>query len=266
MKWSVTYKKAIQDDGTLLFPERLTQEFLDNARRTQGSYIFANQYQNEIVPDGGTPFQKAWVKYYDKIPDKVYNFAFIDPALSEQEGSDYTACVVISVDENKNWYIRTANRYKITPTELVDLAFRVCKEQKLMALGIEDVAYQKALLYMLDEEMKRRKEIIPVTGIHPGTDKTKEARIMGLVPRFEWGYTYLKKGLYDLEMELSTFPRGKHDDLLDALSSLEQVVYYPHVPTVKPRQPHPGDKNYEQHFIRNLQKTRSRDQGNQDSY
>jgi len=264
--WSVTYKKAIQEDGSLLFPERLTHEFLENARRTQGSYIFANQYQNEIVPEGETPFLKSWIKYYKAIPDKVYNFAFIDPALSEGDGADYTACVVISVDEEKNWYVKSANRYRINPSQLVDLAFRVCKEQKVMCLGIEEVAYQKALIYMIAEEMRRRGEIIPVKGIHPGTDRTKEQRILGLVPRFEWGYTFLNKGLHDLELELATFPRAKHDDLLDALSSLESVVFYPSKPKVTPRTPQAGDKDYERHYIDNIKKNRSRNQGDQDGY
>jgi predicted phage terminase large subunit-like protein len=258
--WSVTYKKAIQSDGTLLFPERLTHEFLENARRTQGIWIFANQYQNEIVPSGQTPFLKEWIKYYDKIPDKVHTFAFIDPALSEQDGSDYTALVVISVDEDKNWYVKSANRYRINPTQVVELAFRVCKEQKIMCLGIEDVAYQKALIYMIAEEMRRRGEIIPVKGIHPGTDRTKEQRILGLVPRFEWGYTYLNKGLYDLELELLTFPRAKHDDLLDALSSLESIVYYPSKPKIMPKTPNPGDKDYERYYLTQLQKNRSRNE------
>lgn len=264
--WSVTYKKAIQEDGTLLFPERLSREFLDNAKRTQGSYIFANQYQNEIVPEGNIPFQKPWVKYYTSIPDKVYNFAYIDPALSEQEGADYTALVVVSVDEDKNWYIKTANRYRINPTELVDLAFRVCKEQKIMCLGIEEVAYQKALIYMITEEMKRRGQIIPVKGINPGTDRSKEQRILGLVPRFEWGYVYLNKGLFDLELEMAQFPRAKHDDLLDALASIEQVCIYPSKPNVKPRTPQPGDVDYERYFIDKLKKDRSRNQNNQSSY
>jgi hypothetical protein len=135
-----------------------------------------------------------------------------------------------------------------------------------MCLGIEEVAYQKALIYMIAEEMRRRGEIIPVKGIHPGTDKTKEQRIMGLVPRFEWGYAYLNKGLFDLELELAQFPRAKHDDLLDALSSVETVIHYPAKPNVKPRAPQPGDKDYERHYINQLQKARSRDKNNQNSY
>ena len=57
-EWSVCYRKAIEDDGTLLFPERLTRDFLAAARRTMGVYLFGNQYQNETVPDGMQTFKK----------------------------------------------------------------------------------------------------------------------------------------------------------------------------------------------------------------
>jgi hypothetical protein len=60
MEWAICYKRAIQDDGSLLFPERLSQEFLDNARRTMGAYSFFNQYQNEILPDGQQVFKKEY--------------------------------------------------------------------------------------------------------------------------------------------------------------------------------------------------------------
>lgn len=252
MRWRVCYKRAIQEDGSLLFPERLSMEFLADARRSMGTWLFANQYLNEILPPGEQPFKQEWIQYGKSMPDQVHTFAFIDPALSEQEGSDYTGVVVVSVDKDQNWYIRAAQRYRINPTQLVDLCFRICAEFKPMCLGIEEVAFQKALLYMLDEEMKRRSTIIPVKGINPGTDKSKEMRIMGLVPHFEWGRVYFMKPFPDLEMELTQFPRGKHDDLADALASIYTVVYYPAKDRPKTLQPHPGQRDYESKHIKKL--------------
>ena len=50
-------------------------------------------------------------------------------------------------------------------------------------------------IYFLSEEMKRRMSFLPVKGIKPPTDKTKEMRILSLVPHFEWGRVYLNKNL-----------------------------------------------------------------------
>lgn len=44
MSWNVVYRGAYNKDGSLFFPEKLSQDFLESAKRTMGSYIFANQY------------------------------------------------------------------------------------------------------------------------------------------------------------------------------------------------------------------------------
>src|SRR4051812_19099879 len=118
--WSIVYKKATNEDGTLLFPERLTQEFLDKARRTMGSYLFANQYQNEIIPEDEQTFKKEWIRYYSALPANVHHFAFIDPAISEADTADYTGICVLAVDCEQNWYVRYAVRVRINPSQIIN--------------------------------------------------------------------------------------------------------------------------------------------------
>lgn len=248
--WSLVYEKAIRADGSLFFPQRLTQEFLDNARRTMGSLLWANQYQNEIISEGDRVFKQEWFKYYDKLPDLKHTYAFIDPAISLEAGSDFTGIVIADIDTNGEWYIRLAKKVKLTPTQIVSVCFDIKKHYDPMLIGIEDVAYQKALLYFLDEEMKRRNVFVPIRGIKPPSDKTKEMRIMSLVPRFEWGHIYFAQGLKDLEMELLTFPRAAHDDISDALAYLEYIVQSPTKENTDDIKPHIGDPNYEKWYIR----------------
>lgn len=250
--WSFVYKKAIEPDGKLLFPQKLSQEFLDRARRTMGSYLFANQYMNEVIPAEDRRFKPEWNKYWAQLPSPAYRFAFIDPAIGQKDHNDYTAIVVIEADSDGVWFVRVANRYRITPTQIVEKIFEIHKEFKLQAIGIEVVAYQEALLYMLDAEMKRRQQVIPVKGI---TRKaiSKETRILGLVPRFEWSKIFLCGGLRDLEDELSMFPRSAHDDLLDALCSMDEIVFYPQKLQPKLEKPNsPADPNYERWYIQHL--------------
>lgn len=267
MKWSVVYKRAVNPDGSLLFPERLSYEFLHNARKTMGTWLFANQYMNDILPEGEQPFKKEWIKYYETIPENCFTYAFIDPAISQQDTADYTALVVVKVDHMQNWYVQTATRYRITPTELVELVFRVVEHFSPQCIGIEEVAFQKALLYMVTEEMKRRGKIIPVKGVKASTDKSKELRIMGIVPRFEFGRVFLNKGLHDFEMEYAQFPRGAHDDLLDSLAYIDQIASYPQEPKPDNKKPHhPGDGSYEKWFINQLSQNKPRRTTNDDEY
>lgn len=252
MKWSVIIEKAIKDDGSLFFPERLTQQFLDNAKKTMGSYIYANQYQNEVIPEGQQCFQKHWIKYYSELPTQKNTFIFIDPAISQSEHSDYTGICVVSVDIDQNWYVRHASRQKLNPTQIINLCFKAFDQFQPNYIGIEDVAFQSSLVHFAFEEMKRRNKTIPLGGVKRGTDKTKEMRILSLVPRFEWGTILLAQGLYDLELELSQFPRSSHDDLLDSLSSIEQIAYYPNKPRRQNEPPNPNSPEYESWYINQL--------------
>lgn len=251
-KWHVVYEKAIRDDGSLFFEKKLTREFLEDAKRTMGSFLFANQYQNEIIPEEEQVFKPAWNKYYDALPACANTFVFIDPAISQEHTADYTGIVVVDVDINNYWYVKSAIRERLTPTEIVKLVFEIEKNFKPNIIGIEDVAYQKALLYFLDEEMRRRKVVLPVKGIRPGNQISKETRIRGLVPRFEFGRIFLNKGLYDLEIELAQFPRSAHDDIVDALSQIEQIAFYPQNERIKDEEPSTSSPEYESWYIRNL--------------
>lgn len=256
MSWAVVYEKAIRDDGSLLFPEKLTREFLETQKRKLGSYAFANQYQNEIIPTELQTFKKHWFKYYKEIPQRVFNFAMIDPAIGQKKTSDFTGIVVIAVDTDTNWYVRHARRERLTPSGIVDLCFRIQNEYGCLGIGVEAVAYQEALIYMLAEETRRRQVMLPLKAIRPSTDRTKEARIRSLVPRYEWGRVFHAQGLYDLETELLQFPRSSHDDISDALSSIEELVTYPEREKIEDVRPHsPADPRYEQWYIRNKFKT-----------
>lgn len=248
--WEVVYEKAIRDDGTLFFPERLSSSFLDRMKKSVGSYIFANQYQNEVIPEEDRIFKPEWIKYYKQLPEIKNTIAFLDPAISQSDKADYTAVVVVDVDIDSNWYIRFAHRDRITPTQQMELVFKVYDQYRPLVFGIEDVAYQAALLYMIDEESKKRQKMVPVKGIKRGPDRTKEARISALQPRFEWGRIFLSQGLHDFETELMQFPRGSHDDLIDAAASIEEIVVYPQRERKKDVQPNPNDPGYESWWIR----------------
>lgn len=278
VSWDVVYESCLKDmtylselenatnqkripnipENALFFPERLTGEFLSQALRVMGSFKFANQYLNEVFPSGANPLKKEWLRYFDQLPKTKHTFAMIDPAISQEDGADYTALVILDVDPDGNWYLKVANRYRMTPTEIVNKVFEVQEQFGCLIVGIEDVAFQKALLYMLSDEMRRRNIIVPVTGIKPDNDKSKHTRIMGLVPRFEWGRIFINHGLSEFELEYSQYvgERSAHDDLLDALAHCEKLINnsYPKPEALKYDKLPPNHPDYEKQYIANLYK------------
>lgn len=264
-KWSVVYEGAYKRDGSLFFPEKLNQEVLEAHRKTMGLYKFTNQYLNKTIPDGEQDLKKSWIKYMDQRElGETYTFIFVDPAISTSDTADYTAYVVVDVDKDQNWYVRLAQRQRITATETIDLLFRLNQRYRPMRIGVEQVAYQEAIEHFAKEEMKRRNEFIPLkmikrSRINTDGEKTKtnskNFRIRGiLVPRFEFGKVFLDHEMDDFILEYSTFPRGRHDDLLDALASIEDIVIYPSKESKKNEPRSPNHPDYEKHFIKKLHK------------
>ena len=64
--------------------------------------------------------------------------------------------------------------------------------------------------------------------LHPGTNQTygsevQETHIMGLHPIAASGSIYLRSHMHELRTEFLSFPRGAHDDLIDALAMQTQM-------------------------------------------
>ncbi len=249
-KYAVAYDSAVRDDGTLLFPSRLSKEFLLRQRKIQGSYIFSHQYLNQIIPADDQDFKKEWLVYYTKLPEIKNTFAMIDPAISLDTAACYTAFCIVDIDVDNNWYLKAARRVRITATQTIDLIFKIHEMYKCTRIGVEAVAYQMALMHFLDSEMRKRKTVIPIVPISRGPDKSKGMRIRSLVPRFEWQRLMIKPGLTDFEDEYMKFPRGTYVDILDALSSIEEFAFPPEPPKPSEKAPHPSHKDYEGWFLR----------------
>lgn len=250
--WGVVYDKAIRDDGSLMFPERLGKQFLERQRKLMGSYIYAHQLQNEIIPAEDQDLKKEWLKYYTELPKRKHTFAFIDPAISLEDNACYTAFVVVDVDSDGMWYLKVARRVRITATQTIKLIFDLQDIYKCQTIGVEIVAYQQALMHFLESEMRRRKRVVPVIGVRRGPDQSKSIRIRSLVPRFEYQRILVKPGLAEFEDEYLKFPRGTYVDILDALSSVEELVYQPDHERKAHVVPTPNARDYEKHYIRGL--------------
>ena len=225
--WVVVYNSAINPDGSLYFPERLDESELLKKRKELGSYEYTNQYLNQVIPPEDQLFKEAWLKKYNQIPENVNWFAAIDPAISMSDNSDFTALVVVAVDESANWYLHTARRFRVTPTEIIDLIFKIHEHFKPKAVAVEAVAFQKMIIHVAIEEMKKRNVWVNLAEVKHGAERSKEQRISGLVPRFEFGNILINVGLDDFEEEYLTFPSGLHDDLLDALEMIQEIAYKP---------------------------------------
>lgn len=159
-------------------------------------------------------------------------YIMIDPAISEKTGADYTAMVVVGMDEFSKVYVLEIVHEQLTPIQIIDRLYLLDDKWKPKSIGIEVVAYQKALQYFIAEEGRKRNSLLPIVALDTDPGIRKEKRIEGLQPYYARGDIYhptYGNHINILETQLLRFPHGGHDDIIDALAYFPQLAFPPRV-------------------------------------
>lgn len=238
--FNILKKSAYNPDGSLFFPEVLSEKELDKIRRRQGTGIFSKQYLNEPVSDENATFKREYMQRVDwaEVLGRPMNWYWcIDPSYSDPRGgstySDYASFVLVGMDYMRNLYVRHIIRAKMTYADIIDKMFDVNQSDKFADIKqvkfILEVIGTKSLSYELANEQRRRNTWLSVMEIKSRTTN-KEERIRALAPFYENKHVYHIKEcpqIEELEYELLHFPTARYDDCSDAFSTVLEVASPP---------------------------------------
>jgi len=225
--FSIHKRSAISEDGSLLFPTRLTRKFLEEQKHSQGSSLFSCQYQNEPIDQESAIFRMEWIQYYENAPQALRHFMVLDPAGGRDRSADYNGIIIAGIDCAGNIFVREAIPDKSTIADMMDIIFFKIKEYNINedgCLGLETAAMQQTLKFIFTEEMNKRKFYFSIKELKPHTNKSKINRVKALQPYFENGKVFYKKDQHMLIEQTIRFPKIKHDDLIDALAYVLEVM------------------------------------------
>lgn len=238
--FNILKKSAYNPDGSLFFPEVLSEEALDKIRRRQGTGIFSKQYLNEPVSDENATFKRDYMQRipWAEVRGRPMNWYWIiDPSYSDPRGgstyADYAAFVLVGMDYMRELYVRHIIRAKMTYGDIINKMFEVNNDPMFddikQAKFILETIGTKSLSYELASEQRRRGTWLPVTEIKSRTNN-KEERIRALAPYYENKHVYHIKEcpqIEDLEYELLHFPTARYDDCSDAFATVLEVASPP---------------------------------------
>lgn len=205
--------------GLMLWPDKMSERTYDAKRaryKRMGKLAeFVREYDSQIRLDEDSIFPYKNITIYVPVlfTDLIQRAQACDPAISERPGRDHSAISVGGRHESGAlWVLDVWGGLGKKPHEIVEQLFKFQRDYQLHKCGIESQQYQKALVYLMQEEMARRQLFFIVTPIIHANDQTKDDRISGILqPRYWNGYVRHRKPLPLLEDQLMDFPNGKKD-------------------------------------------------------
>lgn len=237
-KWEVVKFPAIalKDEefrkaGDPLWEEKYNIDALLNIKKTIGTYDWSALFQQEPITSESQEFKPQFFQYrnIEQIRSLQTNtYLTIDTAISQKASADNTGFCLNFVDKENKWNIK-AWKDKISPMELIDKLFDLQQEYRIINIGIEETIYLQAIKPFLDEEQRKRNRFLRITPLKHNQIQ-KETRIRGLIPRYEsYSIFHLKGHCEELEEEQVQFPKGIHDDILDAEAYQIQIAKAPNL-------------------------------------
>ena len=226
---SVKYRAHNEDFSSILWPEMYNEVWLKEKRADlvlQGQAdIYNQEYLNYPIDESRAHFKQAdllpmgedSIKALldDKLPLNYY--IGVDGAFSKEKKRDFTVFVVAGVDSSNKMYVIEVVRGRFDTLETIECFFELQQKYNPHWFAIEKGSFEKAIGPFLQEEMFKRDLFINLELFTPSVDKEERARsIIGRVRVH--GVRFFKDADWypAFETELCQFPRGQHDDQVDA--------------------------------------------------
>jgi predicted phage terminase large subunit-like protein len=210
--------------GEMLWDDWFTADMLAEAKRDARTY--SALYQQNPVPDEGHFFQRSWLRPAATMPARstlrVYGAS--DYAVT-QDGGDYTVHVVVGVDPDRRLWLLDLWRGQASSNVWVEAFCDLVRQWKPIGWAEETGQIRAGVGPFLDAQMRQRQAYVHRTQFPTRGDKAVRAQsIRGRMALEGLHLPASAPWRADLEAELMSFPAGRHDDQVDALGLLGQLL------------------------------------------
>ena len=245
---SIGWEDPRTEPGELLWPERFGEREVANLERQMGPWTAAGQLQQRPEPKGGGVIKREWWQLWEreKFPPLDYVMASLDTAYTTKTENDYSAMTVWGVFSGGNQGA-IANRVIGRDSETISMIKRTYTEEhpKVMMMfawqerlelhelvlkvsqTMKDYKVDKILIENKAAGISTAQEIRRLYGhedfavqlVDPKS-QDKLSRLYSVQHLFAEGLIYAPDRTWADQVitQVSTFPKGKHDDLVDTVS------------------------------------------------
>jgi predicted phage terminase large subunit-like protein len=183
-------------------------------------------YQQRPAPEEGDYFKREWLRTYETAPAKetlrVYGAS--DYAVTA-DGGDYTVHVVVGIDPEGRMYLLDLWRRQAASDVWVEAFCDLVIKWKPIGWAEETGQIKSGVGPFIDKRQRERRAYVPRDQFPTRGDKAIRAQsIRGRMASEGLYVQAFAPWLADLQSELLSFPAGKHDDQVDALGLVGQLL------------------------------------------
>lgn len=208
-----------QVDRANFWPEKFTESHIVQQKSLMGPIAFAAQYQQSPVPAEGGAFKREWFNYYKELPADLKGATFVqswDTTLSDSATSDYVVGQVWMRLRGTFYLVDQVRARMAFPETCAAIRNLSAKWPKATRKYIEEAASGKPIIQTL------KKDIPGIIGVKV-SKSDKESRVNAISGLWEAGNIMLPDPMKapwinDFVEELLSFPKGRNDDQVDAMS------------------------------------------------
>ena len=225
-KWEVVELPAIDEMGAALWPEAYPIAALERIRQNTQPRFWSALYQQRATPEEGNYFKVDWLKPYHDAPahETMTIYGASDYAVTDN-GGDYTVHVIVGVDPQNRMYLLDVWRRQTSPDQWIEAFCDLALKWKPMQWAEEQGQIRASIGPFLDQRARQRgayvfREQFPTRG-----DKARRAQSIRGRMALDGLYVPERAAWYaNFRAELLSFPAGKHDDQVDALGLIGQLL------------------------------------------
>lgn len=218
-----------------LFPEKFPLEFLKQVYKDKmmlgDAEGFYKQYLNDPLPRTTQIFKQDYIQFFEFSEveyRKLTVVITVDPALSENEWSDYTAIVATGIDQQGRRYVLDYYKFQESdPAQVVANIIRMAKRywqnktHTLYTVGIE----RGALKNTLEPHLQKFASWMPYDALEHMNQSKAHRIINSLQPFVATKRLFIQRWMADLFDQMVRFPKSNVErDVLDALAYHVQLV------------------------------------------
>lgn len=224
--WITLNLPAISDAGAALWPEQYDIASLERIKRALPARDWSALYQQSPTPDTGDYFKDDWLRPFEKAPPRetMRIYGGSDYAVTA-DGGDYTVHAVVGIDPEGRMYLLDLWRRQAASDVWVESFCDLVTQWKPLGWAEEQGQIKSGVGPFLERRMRERKAYV-VREQFP-TRGDKAVRAQSIRGRMALEGLYVPKHapwFADFRSELLSFPAGKHDDQVDAIGLVGQLL------------------------------------------